>query len=125
MRLLPELHVVGIFVVLLSRPCEQALLKALSQTCLCDVTDNCDMECCCDSECITTLGTILSGYGRCTDDSFGIPLCSGINITDLHIDDLYSGLRTIYTVNGALFRLSKGFSAYRELMLLTPLPSTL
>jgi len=41
----------------------------------------------------------LGLYDKCGDDGYGIPLCSNVNIIDVNVDDLYSGLKTIYTVH--------------------------
>ena len=127
MGLLSHLRAICIVVLLglATWPTHQAVLKTLSQACLCDVTDNCDSECCCDQECLAGLNSILGQYNKCADDGFGIPLCSNVNITDLHIADLYSGLRTIYTVIANLLRSSKGYSVFSESILLIPHPFTL
>lgn len=78
---------------------EGSAIKTISTSCLCDISDSCDYECCCDSECPAEVTTILKKYNRCDDDNFGIPLCDRLNLTDVHYDDLYSGLKTIYTVS--------------------------
>jgi hypothetical protein len=68
-------------------------------SCLCDVSDGCDYECCCDAECTTAaLREAWDSTDKCADDGFGIPLCESIDEEDVHVDDLYSGINTIYKV---------------------------
>ena len=88
--------------------------KALTDACLCDISDSCDFECCCDPECETIVVEELDKYGKCSDDGFGIPYCAGLNETDIHPDDLYSGLSTIYAVLPSSRRSSGGSSVYSE-----------
>ncbi len=69
--------------------------------CLCDISNQCDNQCCCDNECNSTVPALVlqwDEYGLCADDTLPIPVC-GTNTTQPNIQDLYSGIRTLYTVN--------------------------
>lgn len=74
-------------------------IKSLYSTCLCDISDTCDDQCCCDSDCSSKFITQLTAFGRCQSNGFGIPFCANMTWTDVNQNDLFSGLKTIYTVN--------------------------
>ena len=75
--------------------------------CLCNITDQCDIECCCDSDCSTSLINGWKQFNYCWNDGMGIPFCSSLtDDEDINVLDMYSGLRTIYTVIKRLFCIS-------------------